>query len=59
MRRWACIVYLLAGFARTDYAWTLRPRLPVPIVRPADPDMLDPREAAALLIPAAQPWTRP
>jgi hypothetical protein len=33
MRRWVCIVALLAGFSGSGYAWTARPRLPVPIVR--------------------------
>jgi hypothetical protein len=64
MRRWVCIVALLAGFARSDYSWTARPRLPVAIERPIDPDSLDPLEAAArLLTPAsllspADRWAR-
>jgi hypothetical protein len=58
MRRWLCIVALLAGFTRSDYAWTARPRLPVPIERPIDPDTLDPLEAAARLLPAPGAWAR-
>jgi len=33
MRRWVCIVALLAGFSGTGYAWSARPRIPVPIER--------------------------
>jgi hypothetical protein len=56
MRRWVCIVAMLAGFVRSDYAWTVRPRLPVPIVRPIDPDRLDPLEAAARLLSPVDWW---
>jgi hypothetical protein len=56
MRRWLCIVALLAGFTRPDYAWSARPRLPVPIERPIDPDALDPLEAAARLVSPAGWW---
>ena len=36
MRRWVCIIGLLAGFAGNGYVWTARPRLPVPIERSLD-----------------------
>ena len=38
VRRWVCIVFMLAGFTGSGYAWTARPRIAVPMVR-----MLDPR----------------
>jgi hypothetical protein len=38
MRRWVCIVAMLAGFSGDGYAWTARPRAAAPMVR-----MLDPR----------------
>jgi hypothetical protein len=34
MRRWACVITLLVGFAGEGYTWAARPRPPVPIVRP-------------------------
>ncbi len=37
MRRWVCIIALLAGFAGQGYVWTVRPRIPVPIERVLDP----------------------
>jgi hypothetical protein len=37
MRRWVCVFALLVGFAGDGYAWTVRPRLPVAIVRPLEP----------------------
>jgi hypothetical protein len=33
MRRWVCIIALLAGFGGDGYAWTARPRSTVPIER--------------------------
>ena len=33
MRRWVCIVALLAGFSADGYAYTVRSRTPVPIER--------------------------
>jgi hypothetical protein len=36
MRRWVCVIALLFGFAGDGYAWTVRPRIPVPIERPID-----------------------
>jgi hypothetical protein len=36
MRRWVCVIALLFGFAGDGYAWTIRPRMPVPIERPIE-----------------------
>ncbi|MFL5727466.1 MAG: hypothetical protein ACJ765_01470 [Chloroflexota bacterium] len=36
MRRWVCIVALLAGFSADGYAYTVRTRTPVPIERALD-----------------------
>jgi hypothetical protein len=36
MRRWVCIIALLAGFSGSGYAWSVRPRIPVPVVRRLD-----------------------
>jgi hypothetical protein len=36
MRRWVCVIALLFGFAGDGYAWTVRPRIPVPIERPIE-----------------------
>lgn len=33
MRRWVCIIALLAGFAGQGYVWSARPCIPVPIER--------------------------
>jgi len=43
MRRWVCIITLLAGFSADGYAYSARPRIPVPIERPLD----EPRIAGA------------
>jgi hypothetical protein len=37
MRRWVCIITLLAAFSGDQYAWTARPRIPVPVVRQLEP----------------------
>jgi hypothetical protein len=37
MRRWVCIIALLFGFSADSYAWSVRPRTPVPIERQIDP----------------------
>jgi hypothetical protein len=42
VRRWVCIVAFLVGFSGTDYVWTLRPRIPIPVERLLDPDRHDP-----------------
>jgi hypothetical protein len=36
MRRWVCIIALLAGFSGSGYAWSVRSRIPVPVVRRLD-----------------------
>jgi hypothetical protein len=36
MRRWVCVIALLYGFAGNGYAWSARPRIPVPIERSID-----------------------
>jgi len=36
MRRWVCIIALLAGFSADGYAWSVRPRTPVAIERQLD-----------------------
>lgn len=36
MRQWACTVALLLGLSGNRYAWTARPRIPVPIERPIE-----------------------
>ena len=36
MRRWVCIIALLAGFSADGYAYTVRSRAPVPIERRLD-----------------------
>jgi hypothetical protein len=36
MRRWVCIVALLAGFGGQDYIWSARRPLPVAISRPLE-----------------------
>jgi hypothetical protein len=43
MRRWVCILTLLAGFSADGYAYSARPRNTVPIERPLD----EPRRAGA------------
>jgi hypothetical protein len=58
MRRWVCIVALLAGFSGQDYAWTVRPRIPVPIERPIDPGPLVAGRRRDLRATAAW-WQRP
>ncbi len=40
MRQWACAVALILGLAGSGYAWTIRPRLPVPIERRISPGSL-------------------
>jgi hypothetical protein len=37
MRQWACAIALILGLAGNGYAWTIRPRLPVPIERRVSP----------------------
>ena len=42
VRRWVCIVALLGGFSGSEYAWTARPRIPIPVERLLDPRRPDP-----------------
>ena len=42
MRRWVCIVAMLVGFSGDAYAWTSRPRIPIPVERLLDPEPEDP-----------------
>lgn len=42
VRRWVCIVAMLAGFSGGGYAWTARPRIAAPIVRVLDLRRPDP-----------------
>ncbi|HEX8940355.1 MAG TPA: hypothetical protein VF763_09340 [Candidatus Limnocylindrales bacterium] len=52
MRRWVCIVALLAGFAGQGYVWGARPRPPVPVERVLDEDSdPDGRSVAWWLVP--------
>jgi hypothetical protein len=37
MRRWVCIIALLAGFSADDYTRGVRPRMPIAIERPLEP----------------------
>jgi hypothetical protein len=56
MRRWVCIIALLAGFSADGYAWSVRPRLPVPIERRLD-DPTTPRRRSELA-PTEAWWGR-
>ncbi len=42
VRRWVCIVAMLAGFSGSGYAWTARPRIAIPVVRVLDPRRPEP-----------------
>jgi hypothetical protein len=60
MRRWVCIVALLAGFSGQGYAWTIRPRIPAPIERPFEAPATGRRAGAAGPIePTGDWWRRP
>jgi hypothetical protein len=39
MRRWVCIITLLVGFSADSYAWSARPRNPVPVERVLSSDV--------------------
>jgi hypothetical protein len=66
MRRWVCIVALLAGFSADGYAYTVRSRLPVPIERqldePLDSRAERPQRTGSMTRTAAwwaqAPWAR-
>lgn len=54
MRRWVCIVALLAGFARDDYVHGIRLREPVAVER-----LILPREGSSHgLVPTGAWWSR-
>jgi hypothetical protein len=65
MRRWVCIVALLAGFSGTDYVRDASLRRPIPIERPlTEPDDGDPAidgrdEPRARLSRTIAWWTGP
>jgi len=42
VRRWVCIIALLAGFSGNHYAWTARPRPSIAVERVLDPRRPDP-----------------
>ncbi len=42
VRRWVCIVAMLAGFSGSGYPWRARPRIPIPVVRVLDPRRPEP-----------------
>ncbi|HET7704104.1 MAG TPA: hypothetical protein VFK35_11940 [Candidatus Limnocylindrales bacterium] len=54
MRRWVCIIALLAGFAREDDIRRIRLREPIAIVRLID----DRRRGTRGLVPTGAWWTR-
>ena len=64
MRRWVCIVALLAGFSADGYAYTVRTRMPVPIERtldeptPTQPDERRPDLTRTAAWWAQAPWAR-
>jgi hypothetical protein len=51
MRRWFCVFVLLFGFTGERYAWTARPRIPVPIER-----SLDARDVRSGAVPTGAWW---
>ncbi len=55
MRRWVCIVALLAGFAGDDYVRGVRLRQPVAVERVIDPGQRGTRG----LVPTGAWWSRP
>jgi hypothetical protein len=55
MRRWVCIVALLAGFAGDDYVRGIRLREPVAVERVIDTRLRGTRG----LVPTGAWWTRP
>jgi hypothetical protein len=55
MRRFVCVIALLAGFSGQGYAWTMRPRLPIPIERPVAPAT---RGQTRGFVPTLEWWRR-
>ena len=53
VRRWVCIIALLAGFSGSGYAWTASPRIPVPVERRRSP-----RGVGRRAIPGPDWWLR-
>jgi hypothetical protein len=53
MRRWVCVIFLLAGLSGDGYAWSVRPRIPVAIERTLESDSPHGRRWAAA------DWWRP
>ena len=59
MRRWVCIVALLAGFSADGYAYTVRTRVPVPIERTLDePPVAYPRGRGQEMTRTAAWWAQ-
>ena len=58
MRRWVCIVALLAGFTGDDYVRGVRLREPVAIERLLDPRVGTSRGRTRGMTPAAAWWSR-
>jgi hypothetical protein len=58
MRRWVCIVALLAGFSADDYTRGARPRMPIAIERPLEPAPRSARGRRHFTITEAW-WGRP
>jgi hypothetical protein len=62
MRRWVCVIALLAGFSADGYAYTVRTRRPVPIERSLDDGTISQHRRNELTRTAAwwaqAPWAR-
>jgi hypothetical protein len=56
MRRWVCVIALLAGFSADGYAYTVRPRNPVPIERRLDDPAHDPESGAPQSLSRTAAW---
>jgi hypothetical protein len=54
MRRWVCIIALLAGFSADGYAWSARPSKPVPIERRLD--VIPPRPVPVRALRPTSAW---
>ena len=57
MRRWVCIVALLAGFTSEDYVRAIRPRIPIAIERPVE-SMGAPGPRKGAFVTASAWWGR-
>lgn len=58
MRRWVCIVALLAGFRSDDYVRSVRSRIPIAIERPVE-SMGSTRLTRGPIVTASAWWGRP